>query len=43
VLVNNAGTEVSTPALASSLDEFRDMIGTDLTATFALSRFVGAV
>jgi NAD(P)-dependent dehydrogenase (short-subunit alcohol dehydrogenase family) len=43
VLINNAGTAVSSPALECSLEQFGEMIATDLTATFALCQLVGAV
>src|SRR5262245_24681439 len=41
VLINNAGTAVSTPAVDAELDDFRAMIETDLTATFALTQLAG--
>ena len=43
VLVNSAGTAVSAPALDLELDAFREMIETDLTATFAFTQLVGRV
>jgi NAD(P)-dependent dehydrogenase (short-subunit alcohol dehydrogenase family) len=41
VLVNAAGTAVSAPATDLGIDAFREMIETDLTATFALTQLVG--
>jgi NAD(P)-dependent dehydrogenase (short-subunit alcohol dehydrogenase family) len=41
VLVNNAGTAASGPALETSVDDFRELVDTDLTAVFALTRLVG--
>ena len=41
VLVNSAGTAVSAPAIDLELDAFREMIETDLTATFAFTQLVG--
>jgi NAD(P)-dependent dehydrogenase (short-subunit alcohol dehydrogenase family) len=41
VLVNAAGTAVSAPAIELGIDAFREMIETDLTATFALTQLVG--
>jgi NAD(P)-dependent dehydrogenase (short-subunit alcohol dehydrogenase family) len=41
VLVNNAGTAASAPALDTSVEDFRDLVDTDLTAVFALTRLVG--
>jgi NAD(P)-dependent dehydrogenase (short-subunit alcohol dehydrogenase family) len=41
VLVNAAGTAVSAPAIDLGLDAFREMIETDLVATFALTQLVG--
>jgi NAD(P)-dependent dehydrogenase (short-subunit alcohol dehydrogenase family) len=43
VLVNCAGTAVSSPAVETPVDEFRTMIETDLTATFALTQLVGGI
>lgn len=43
VLVNCAGTAVSRPAVDTSIDDFRTMIETDLTAVFALTQLVGRV
>ena len=42
VLVNNAGTAASAPAVDMTLDEFRDMIDADLASVFALTQIVGA-
>jgi NAD(P)-dependent dehydrogenase (short-subunit alcohol dehydrogenase family) len=41
VLVNNAGTAASAPALETTLPEFRALIETDLTSLFALTQLVG--
>jgi NAD(P)-dependent dehydrogenase (short-subunit alcohol dehydrogenase family) len=41
VLVNNAGTATSAPALDTSLAEFRRIIETDLISLFAVSQMVG--
>jgi NAD(P)-dependent dehydrogenase (short-subunit alcohol dehydrogenase family) len=41
VLVNNAGTAASAPAVDMAVDDFREMIEADLTAVFALSQLVG--
>jgi NAD(P)-dependent dehydrogenase (short-subunit alcohol dehydrogenase family) len=41
VLVNNAGTAASTPALDTELEDFGDLIDTDLNAVFALTQLVG--
>ena len=41
VLVNAAGTAVSAPAIDLGIDAFREMIETDLIATFALTQLVG--
>jgi NAD(P)-dependent dehydrogenase (short-subunit alcohol dehydrogenase family) len=41
VVVNNAGTAMSKPALDTSVEEFSDMIDTDLTSVFALSTLAG--
>jgi NAD(P)-dependent dehydrogenase (short-subunit alcohol dehydrogenase family) len=41
VLVNAAGTAVSAPAIDLGLNAFREMLETDLTATFALNQLVG--
>jgi NAD(P)-dependent dehydrogenase (short-subunit alcohol dehydrogenase family) len=41
VLVNNAGTAVSAPALETTIDDFRHMLDTDLTSVFALTQLVG--
>jgi NAD(P)-dependent dehydrogenase (short-subunit alcohol dehydrogenase family) len=41
VLVNAAGTAVSAPAIDLGIDAFREMIETDLVATFALTQLVG--
>jgi NAD(P)-dependent dehydrogenase (short-subunit alcohol dehydrogenase family) len=41
VLVNNAGTAASAPALDTQLEDFGDLIETDLTAVFALTQLVG--
>jgi len=41
VLVNSAGTAISAPATDISVDDFRDMIDTDVTATFALTQLIG--
>ena len=38
VLVNSAGTAASAPATDTTVDDFRSMIDTDLTALFALSQ-----
>jgi NAD(P)-dependent dehydrogenase (short-subunit alcohol dehydrogenase family) len=40
VLVNSAGTAASAPATETSVDDFRSMIETDLTALFAVSQLV---
>ncbi|HVT77273.1 MAG TPA: SDR family oxidoreductase [Acidimicrobiales bacterium] len=42
VLINNAGTAASAPALDTALADFRALVDTDLTAVFALSQIVGA-
>ena len=41
VLVNCAGTAVSSPAVDTPVEEFRTMIETDLTAVFALTQLAG--
>ena len=41
VLVNNAGTAASAPAVDVPLEDFRDLIETDLNAVFALTQLVG--
>lgn len=41
VLINNAGTASSVPALDMHLDDFRSLLDTDLTALFALTQHVG--
>ena len=41
VLVNNAGTAASSPALDTELEDFGDLIETDLNAVFALTQIVG--
>ncbi len=41
VLINNAGSAASGPALDTELDDFRSLVETDLTALFALSQLVG--
>jgi short-subunit dehydrogenase len=40
-LVNSAGTAISAPATDISVEDFRDMIDTDVTATFALTQLIG--
>ena len=40
VLVNNAGTAASSPALDTELEDFGDLIETDLNAVFALTQIV---
>jgi hypothetical protein len=40
VLVNSAGTAASAPAIDITVDEFRSMLDTDLTALFAVSQLV---
>ncbi len=42
VLVNNAGTAASAPALDMRLDEFRELMEVDLSSVFALTQLVGA-
>jgi NAD(P)-dependent dehydrogenase (short-subunit alcohol dehydrogenase family) len=42
VLVNNAGTAASAPAVDVTLGDFRNMIETDLASVFALTQLVGA-
>jgi len=42
VLVNNAGTAASAPAVDTTIADFRDMIEADLTSVFALTQLVGA-
>ena len=41
VLINNAGIAVSSPALDTTIDAFREMLEADLTSLFALSQLVG--
>jgi NAD(P)-dependent dehydrogenase (short-subunit alcohol dehydrogenase family) len=41
VLVNNAGSAESGPALEMDVDAFRALVETDLTALFALTQLVG--
>jgi NAD(P)-dependent dehydrogenase (short-subunit alcohol dehydrogenase family) len=41
VLVNNAGTASSVPALSMPLEDFRSLLEIDLTAVFALTQLVG--
>jgi NAD(P)-dependent dehydrogenase (short-subunit alcohol dehydrogenase family) len=41
VLINNAGTAASAPAIDMPTDEFRSLVETDLTAVFALTQLVG--
>jgi len=41
VLVNNAGTAASAPALETTLPDFRALVETDLTSLFALTQLVG--
>lgn len=43
VLVNNAGDAASDPALATSVDQFREMLEIDLVAMFALTQVVARV
>jgi 2-dehydro-3-deoxy-D-gluconate 5-dehydrogenase len=42
VLVNNAAAAASAPARGTSLEEFRELIDTDLTSLFALTQLAGA-
>ncbi len=42
VLINNAGTAASAPAVDTTLGDFRDMIEADLASVFALTQLVGA-
>lgn len=41
VLINNAGTAASAPAVDTTLGNFREMIEVDLASVFALTRLVG--
>jgi NAD(P)-dependent dehydrogenase (short-subunit alcohol dehydrogenase family) len=41
VLINNAGVAASSPALDTTVDDFRSMLDADLTSLFALSQLVG--
>jgi NAD(P)-dependent dehydrogenase (short-subunit alcohol dehydrogenase family) len=41
VLINNAGTAASAPAIDTTLDDFRDMLDADLASVFALTQLVG--
>ena len=41
VLVNNAGIAASSPALDTTIYDFRDMIDADLTSVFELTKLVG--
>ena len=41
VLINNAGTAASEPALEMDLDAFRSLLDADLTSLFALTQLVG--
>jgi len=41
VLINNAGTAASAPAVDTTLEEFRDLIDADLASVFALTQLVG--
>jgi NAD(P)-dependent dehydrogenase (short-subunit alcohol dehydrogenase family) len=41
VLINNAGTAASEPAVDMTVDAFRDLVETDLNAVFALTQLVG--
>jgi NAD(P)-dependent dehydrogenase (short-subunit alcohol dehydrogenase family) len=41
VLINNAGTAASAPAIDTTLDDFRDMLDVDLASVFALTQLVG--
>ena len=41
VLVNNAGMAASSPALDTTISDFRDMIDADLTSLFELTKLVG--
>jgi NAD(P)-dependent dehydrogenase (short-subunit alcohol dehydrogenase family) len=43
VLVNCAGTAASSPAVETTVDEFRMMLETDLISAFALTQLVGRV
>ena len=41
VLVNNAGAAAGAPAVTLPVEEFRDLVETDLTSMFALTQLVG--
>ena len=41
MLINNAGTAASVPALGMAVDRFRSQLETDLTALLALTQLVG--